>query len=719
MQVRAGTYAAPTTQERFPLDLSRLAGLTLHGEGHVVIDAGSTANGFTAAFSRDLVIEGFVITRGINGIAIQESTAITIRHNQITEHNTHGISISTNATGIVITANLLANNEQHGLQVSGNSEATVTQNTMRQNGVRGMSLNASRATIVGNLSEGNLENGINIVSGSTAELTGNTSTGNGREGFNVNTRSRATLTSNMSRNNGANGVTVNFGATAVLMGNTIENNSFHGIFNGSTLLALENTIRRNQGNGMRLTSGSTTTISGGLITLNGYAGIFLPVGASASIGLDGAAELVVSHNVAAGLRVETDVASARLNSGRVRFEANGGGAIVGRVTDVFVDSDGDGLGDTDEAARSTDSRRPDTDGDGLRDGFEVRYGLAPLDPRDSLSDLDSDGLTNEAEQAAGTDPRNPDTDGDGLTDGDEVRVYGTDPTQTDTDSDGLTDREEVRQYGTNPRHPDSDGDGVLDGIEVASESNPRDLRSVPTAVLYGINVLRSDLLVLNPHTGQAFVLGPPTGDPNLASGAPSAFGRILWSPHNRTLYAPAGAFIGNAVQGRLHTLDPDTGAILTTVVITSDTGNSLIVNALGSDARGTLLVTVNVGGGSLSDLGRLDPATGVVTRLGPTGFGTLSGLVFDPTFRTLYTITSVQVPPALLALDPTTGQGTVIVQTNLPTQARSLAFTADGRLVTGGSDGNLYQVDPVTGAATLIGPSGVEEVSGMSLRVLR
>ena len=182
---------------------------------------------------------------------------------------------------------------------------------------------------------------------------------------------------------------------------------------------------------------------------------------------------------------------------------------------------------------------------------------------------------------------------------------------------------------------------------------------------------------------------------------------------------PFLAIIGGDAERRLHTLDPDTGAILTTVVITSDTGNTFVINALGSDARGTLLVTANTGGGSLSDLGRLDPATGVVTRLGPTGFGTLSGLVFDPTFRTLYTITGVQVPPALLALDPTTGQGTVIVQTNLPTQARSLAFTADGRLVTGGSDGNLYQVDPVTGAATLIGPSGVEEVSGMSLRVLR
>jgi hypothetical protein len=45
-------------------------------------------------------------------------------------------------------------------------------------------------------------------------------------------------------------------------------------------------------------------------------------------------------------------------------------------------------------------------------------------------------------------------------------------------------------------------------------------------------------------------------------------------------------------------------------------------------------------------------------------------------------------------------------------------FLADGRLVVAGGDGNLYEIDPVTGAATLIGPTGVEAVSGMSLRVL-
>ena len=133
-----------------------------------------------------------------------------------------------------------------------------------------------------------------------------------------------------------------------------------------------------------------------------------------------------------------------------------------------------------------------------------------------------------------------------------------------------------------------------------------------------------------------------------------------------------------------------------------------------------MLATVSFAGfENASDLGRLDPATGVLTRLGPTGFRVLYGVQFDPGFRTLYAITGDQVPPVLVALDPTTGQGTAIAQTDLPTRATSLAFLADGRLVVAGSDGNLYELDPVTGAATLIGPTGVEVVSGMSLRVLR
>jgi hypothetical protein len=387
------------------------------------------------------------------------------------------------------------------------------------------------------------------------------------------------------------------------------------------------------------------------------------------------------------------------------------------VTDVLVDPDGDGLGDADEAARGTDPRQPDTDGDGLPDGFEVRHGLAPLDPHDGLSDPDGDGLTTLEEQDEGTDPRNPDTDGDGVSDGDEIHVYRTDPTRADTDEDGLTDGDEVLLYDTDPLDADSDGDGVRDGIEIAAGSDPLEPRSVPTAVVYGLNTLQTELLVLNPDTGQAFAIG------NIATDLQHLLRHTAWSPDGRTLYAQgeAGLSVGleDPAQLRLHTVDPDTGVVLTTVVVSVDQPITFLTSLV-ADANGAVLAAVSFGtSNNASDLWRLDPATGGRTRLGSTGSRLLAGLAFTPDFRTLYAITGLQIPPVLLTLDPATAQATPIARTDLPTRAESMAFTADGRLLVAGGDGNLYELDAVTGAATLLGPMGVGMVSGMSQRVLR
>jgi outer membrane protein assembly factor BamB len=196
---------------------------------------------------------------------------------------------------------------------------------------------------------------------------------------------------------------------------------------------------------------------------------------------------------------------------------------------------------------------------------------------------------------------------------------------------------------------------------------------------------------------------------------------IAWSPDGRTLYAlDLVGFVSPVPEHRLHTLDPDTGAIRTTVVVPIDRRLTFLT-ALVVDANGAVLaVAVDYSTGNIvSDLWRLDPATGVPMRPGRTGFRELAGRAFTPDFRTLYALTALQVPPVLLALDSTTGQATPIAETDLPTQAESLAFTADGRLLVAGGDGNLYELDPGTGASTLIGPTGVEVVSGMSLRVLR
>ncbi len=47
---------------------------------------------------------------------------------------------------------------------------------------------------------------------------------------------------------------------------------------------------------------------------------------------------------------------------------------------------------------------PDTDGDGMPDAWEIRYGLNPHDPADGSKDLDGDGYTSVEEYLNGTDP---------------------------------------------------------------------------------------------------------------------------------------------------------------------------------------------------------------------------------------------------------------------------------------------------------------------------
>jgi len=92
-------------------------------------------------------------------------------------------------------------------------------------------------------------------------------------------------------------------------------------------------------------------------------------------------------------------------------------------------------------------------GDGMRDGWELYYGLDPYTD-DAALDEDSDGLDNLGEYTNGTDPTEPDSDADNLEDGGEI-ANGTDPFDPDTDGDGLSDGWEVA-HGFNPLVDDSD-----------------------------------------------------------------------------------------------------------------------------------------------------------------------------------------------------------------------------------------------------------------------
>ncbi len=230
-----------------------------------------------------------------------------------------------------------------------------------------------------------------------------------------------------------------------------------------------------------------------------------------------------------------------------------GGACIDCEPPVLLDDDKDGLTNAEEEEVGTDPNNPDTDGDSLKDGAEVKEhksnplekdtdkggvedgaevqrGSDPTKPEDDEGDVanddDSDGLSNEDEVTAGTDPKNPDTDGDGLKDGPEVKKYKTDPKNDDTDGGGAKDGMEVsmggdplspeddetiirdpaslidtdkdglidsqeKLYGTDPNNPDTDGDSLTDGAEVNDhKSNPLDKDTDKGGVEDGAEVQR-------------------------------------------------------------------------------------------------------------------------------------------------------------------------------------------------------------------------------------
>ena len=116
------------------------------------------------------------------------------------------------------------------------------------------------------------------------------------------------------------------------------------------------------------------------------------------------------------------------------------------------DSDDDGLADGQEVGLRLDPARRDSDGDRLTDGLErgLRAGVA--DPPGPVEGTALAGFRSDRGPSTTTNARKVDTDGDGLRDGREDRNHNgrrdrreTDPRRFDTDRDGVTDRRD--------RHP--------------------------------------------------------------------------------------------------------------------------------------------------------------------------------------------------------------------------------------------------------------------------
>jgi hypothetical protein len=163
---------------------------------------------------------------------------------------------------------------------------------------------------------------------------------------------------------------------------------------------------------------------------------------------------------------------------------------------ALIDPDHDGWSNLEEYQNGTHPRYPDnpetlkrdSDNDGVSNILELQMGSNPFSaaskPNPS-ADIDKDGLTYREETTLyHTDPLDPDTDGDGLNDGWESRYFDAtvnnltdeqdenDPA-ADPDWDGLDNQQEER-LGTNPQNADTDGDGDDDFSEHQYGADPLD-----------------------------------------------------------------------------------------------------------------------------------------------------------------------------------------------------------------------------------------------------
>ena len=184
-----------------------------------------------------------------------------------------------------------------------------------------------------------------------------------------------------------------------------------------------------------------------------------------------------------------------------------------------------------------------------------------------------------------------------------------------------------------------------------------------------------------------------------------------------TLYVASGTF---GAQGTLYTIDPATGMVLTTVGLLHDSANNPYgLTGLKYDSTTGILYAATSGQSPTrpSYLATVDPATALVTPIGPFGDRALTDLAIDPTTGTMYGISGFD--QKFYTINTSTGQAVQTGSTGIGF-ANGGGFAAErtGALF-GFSNFSFYSFNKTTGMATLIGATGLEGGGGIDNTHLR
>lgn len=233
------------------------------------------------------------------------------------------------------------------------------------------------------------------------------------------------------------------------------------------------------------------------------------------------------------------------------------------------------------------------------------------------------------------------------------------------------------------------------------------------ATLIASDTTSGELVQLDPQTGAKKVIGPfnNNGDNVIAD--------LAWDSKRGILYG------SSTLTNFLYKINPVTGAATRVGSLLLPT----LAHGLEYDTVHDVLYASSSGGPfsspNLSALYRINPVSAQSTRVGQytTANWSLSDLAFDPVHDVMYATSSFE--------DPARGLYTINVQTAALTHVGSfsppqtslgsaLAFDsvlgmfASNTHSTPEADDDLYRVNPLTGAATLIGPTGTGNALGMT-----
>ena len=161
----------------------------------ILVDGGGTASltaGSGTVFTirgKGIVIQGFTISGGSNGISVERGSNATIQNNTVQNAVNRGIIIQQFAFAVIMN-NTVQNNGSDGILIADTSHARIgfnqvsdpapSPNTIQNNGDRGINVaKTSSARIYGNTISNNASDGVGVFKASHADLASNTINGNG------------------------------------------------------------------------------------------------------------------------------------------------------------------------------------------------------------------------------------------------------------------------------------------------------------------------------------------------------------------------------------------------------------------------------------------------------------------------------------------------------------------------------------------------------------